>query len=92
MIARIFHILAYSCRKAALLIEKKRIYGLTSIEKLRLKMHLNACVLCREYDNQNEIIHNSLRHHLHEDQTPCDHHLSEEDRKEIKEGVRKNTD
>ena len=48
--------IAYNCRKATFLIEKKQIDRITTREKLELKTHLAGCAVCRIYEKQSIII------------------------------------
>lgn len=48
--------IAYNCRKATLLIEKKQGALLTMREKLELKLHLAGCSICRIYEKQSILI------------------------------------
>jgi len=44
--------IAYNCRQATFLIEKKQGAELTGREKLELKIHLAGCYICRVYEQQ----------------------------------------
>ena len=48
--------IAYNCRKATRLIEKKLIDHLTLREKLELKIHLAGCSVCRVFEQQSSMI------------------------------------
>jgi hypothetical protein len=48
--------IAYNCRKATFLIEKKQEERLTMREKLELKIHLAGCSICRIYEKQSVLI------------------------------------
>ncbi|MFD0792008.1 hypothetical protein ACFQZX_00185 [Mucilaginibacter litoreus] len=48
--------IAYNCRKATFLIEKKQEEKLTLREKLELKIHLAGCSICRIYEKQSVLI------------------------------------
>lgn len=48
--------IAYNCRKATFLIEKKQEVKLTVREKLELKLHLAGCSICRVYEKQSVLI------------------------------------
>ncbi len=48
--------IAYNCRKATYLIEKKQDEELTNREKLELKIHLAGCYICRVYEKQSVLI------------------------------------
>lgn len=51
--------IAYNCRKATFLIEKKQELELTTRENMELKLHLAGCYICRIYEQQSILI-NSL--------------------------------
>ena len=43
---------AYNCRKATMLIEKKLLTPITKREQLELKLHLAGCSVCRLFEQQ----------------------------------------
>ena len=43
---------AYNCRKATMLIEKKQLTHITKREELELKLHLAGCSVCRLFEQQ----------------------------------------
>lgn len=49
-----------SCKKATELIEKRRVTKLTSVEKIRLKIHTTLCSKCSTYESQSDIIENCI--------------------------------
>lgn len=53
--------IAYNCRKATFLIEKKQDTALTGREKLELKFHLAGCTICRIYQQQSILINNMMQ-------------------------------
>ncbi|RFZ94032.1 hypothetical protein D0C36_00260 [Mucilaginibacter conchicola] len=53
--------IAYNCRQATLLIEKKQEVELTNREKLELKIHLAGCYICRVYEEQSVLINSMMR-------------------------------
>lgn len=55
--------IAYNCRQATLLIEKKQTIKLSLREKLELKIHLAGCSICRTYERQSILI-NQMMHRL----------------------------
>lgn len=55
--------IAYNCRRATFLIEKRQDAALTGREKLELKFHLAGCSICRIYQQQSILI-NSMMHKL----------------------------
>ena len=46
---KLIHYLILSCCKATLLMEKKEAKTISSMEKLRLNIHLGICKWCRAY-------------------------------------------
>ena len=57
--------IAYNCRKATFLIEKKQIGNLSLSEKIELKIHLAGCSVCRLFQQQSIVINTMVRTHLH---------------------------
>lgn len=61
--------IAYNCRKATFLIEKKQIGTLTSQEKIELKIHLAGCSVCRIFEKQsiniNRVVKNLFNNPKH---------------------------
>jgi len=53
--------IAYNCKKATLLIEKKLISNLTLREKLELKIHLAGCSVCRIFERQSQMINTMVK-------------------------------
>ena len=53
--------IAYNCRKATLLIEKKQEIELTAREKMELQLHLAGCYICRVYEQQSVLINVMIR-------------------------------
>ncbi|WCT10587.1 hypothetical protein [Mucilaginibacter jinjuensis] len=60
--------IAYNCRKATFLIEKKQIDSLTLREKLELKIHLAGCSVCRTFQQQSIVINKMVHDLLHSTQ------------------------
>ena len=52
--------IAYNCRQATLLIEKKQTEDLSAREKMELKIHLAGCYICRVYEQQSLLISNMV--------------------------------
>lgn len=50
----------YSCKKASEMVEKKKLFGLSFIERLKLKWHLTACGACSAYEKQSELIDQAI--------------------------------
>ncbi|PWS28266.1 hypothetical protein DHW03_10610 [Pedobacter yonginense] len=53
--------IAYNCKKATYLIEKKLIGEITIREKLELKLHLAGCSICRTFERQSLIINQMVK-------------------------------
>jgi hypothetical protein len=53
--------IAYNCRQATFLIEKKQVEDLTAREKIELKIHLAGCYICRVYEQQSLLINNMVK-------------------------------
>jgi hypothetical protein len=56
--------IAYNCRQATYLIEKKQGGELSGREKLELKIHLAGCYICRVYEQQSLLISHMVRNLL----------------------------
>ena len=56
----------YSCKKASEMVEKRNLFGLSFLEKIKLKMHLSACKACKAYDKQSELIDQAISNHPEE--------------------------
>ena len=61
--------IAYNCKKATFLIEKKQIGSISMREKLELKIHLAGCSVCRIFEQQSIVI-NKLVHDLFHEPKP----------------------
>ncbi len=61
--------IAYNCRQATYLIEKKQGEELSDREKLELKIHLAGCYICRVYEQQSLLISDMVRNLLKTDPT-----------------------
>lgn len=48
--------IAYNCRKATFIIEKKQLTEISLREKLELKIHLAGCSVCRLFEQQSIMI------------------------------------
>jgi hypothetical protein len=53
--------IAYNCRKATYLIEKKQLEDITMREKLELKIHLAGCSVCRIFEKQSILINRMVK-------------------------------
>lgn len=52
--------IAYNCRKATFLIEKREGNNLTAHEQMELKIHQAGCYICRLYEQQSLLINDML--------------------------------
>ena len=57
--------LMLSCKKAALLIDKKAGIKLTMRENIQLSIHTSMCNACTIYIKQSLLIDKAMRNHLH---------------------------
>jgi len=53
--------IAYNCRKATLLIEKKQLIRLSAWETIELRIHLAGCSVCKLYQQQSITISNQIK-------------------------------
>ncbi len=53
--------IAYNCRKATYLIEKKQLTKITVRERLELKIHLAGCSVCKTFERQSIIINRMVK-------------------------------
>ena len=84
--------IAYNCRKATLLIEKKQEIELTAREKMELKIHLAGCYICRVYEQQSILINNMMRQMFkaQEGEVKLDNGFKEQLKKKIATKLEKN--
>lgn len=80
--------IAYNCRKATLLIEKKQIEGLSLREKLELKIHLAGCSVCRVFERQSIVINRMVRELFHNSKATVIK-LDEKYKKQLQERIEK---
>jgi predicted anti-sigma-YlaC factor YlaD len=53
--------IAYNCKKATFLIEKKQISPITLREKVELSIHLAGCSVCRTFEKQSAAINKMVK-------------------------------
>lgn len=53
--------IAYNCKKATFLIEKRQLEKITIREELELKIHLAGCSVCRIFQQQSIIINQMVK-------------------------------
>ncbi|MHA4896069.1 hypothetical protein ACXZ1K_15050 [Pedobacter sp. PWIIR3] len=56
--------IAYNCRKATFLIEKKQISNITLKEQIELKIHLAGCSICKIFQQQSMLINKMVGKHF----------------------------
>jgi hypothetical protein len=57
--------IAYNCKKATYLIEKRELTTITMREKLELKIHLAGCSVCRIFAQQSLLINHLVKNFFH---------------------------
>lgn len=57
--------IAYNCQKATLLIEKEQLAGLTTREKVELRLHLAGCSVCKIFQRQSILINKQVKSLFH---------------------------
>lgn len=80
--------IAYNCRRATLLIERKQIVGLSAREKLELKIHLAGCNVCKIFERQSILI-NRMVHGLFHSTQANELKLDEKYKKQLQERIEK---
>lgn len=80
--------IAYNCKKATFLIEKKLIGTITISEKLELKIHLAGCKICRIFEQQSNTI-NHMVHELFSKATHQEQKLDEDFKKDLQQRIEK---
>ncbi|MFA6245367.1 MAG: hypothetical protein WC615_00410 [Mucilaginibacter sp.] len=84
--------IAYNCKKATFLIEKKQIGTISMREKLELKIHLAGCSVCRIFEQQSLVI-NKMVHDLFHEPEPNEHiKLDDKFKKELQQRIEKKLD
>lgn len=63
-IKKIMQAFMISCRKASELMEKKHFVGLNLFEKVSLSVHTSMCDACKNYQDQNDLMEDTLKDHL----------------------------
>jgi len=85
--------IAYNCRKATFLIEKKQEEELTAREKMELKLHLAGCYICRVYEQQSMLINDLVKNLFNGDKPTgikLDDDYKAQLQKKITEKIKKN--
>ena len=78
--------IAYNCKQATFLIEKKQLETLTIREKLELKIHLAGCSVCRTFQQQSIAINQMVKGLFHQSQ-PKEIKLDENFKIELQERI-----
>ncbi|WP_231465424.1 MULTISPECIES: hypothetical protein [unclassified Pedobacter] len=83
--------IAYNCKQATFLIEKKQLMPLSLREKMELKIHLTGCVVCKLYEQQSIFITKLTRHiFINSDNT--DYKLSDDFKKQLQKTIERELD
>ena len=80
--------IAYNCRKATLLIEKKQLAKLTLREKMELNIHLTGCSVCKLFQQQSLLINRQIKRLLQSSMLEK-RSLDEKYKKELQEKIEK---
>lgn len=86
---KVMNKLMLSCKKATELIEKKRIAGLSFVERLQLNFHKRACKACAAYEKQSDLIEKALEKQQDQEKSIFQDKLSEEAKMNIIERLAK---
>lgn len=85
--------IAYNCRKATFLIEKKQIGKITLREQLELKIHLAGCSVCKTFERQSIMINRMVQqliHAAHQPEIKLDDQVKREMQQQIEKELNKN--
>ncbi len=81
--------IAYNCKKATFLIEKKQIGTISPREKLELKIHLAGCSVCRIFEQQSIKINEMVKNLFHTNNQQEEIKLDEDFKKAMQERIEK---
>lgn len=81
--------IAYNCKKATFLIEKKQIGTISLREKLELKIHLAGCSVCRIFEQQSIKINEMVKNLFHTNSQQEEIKLDEDFKKAMQERIEK---
>ncbi len=81
--------IAYNCKKATFLIEKKQIGTISLREKLELKIHLAGCSVCRIFEQQSIKINEMVKNLFHANNQQEEIKLDEDFKKAMQERIEK---
>ncbi len=83
--------IAYNCKKATFLIEKKQLVPLSLKENLELKIHLTGCTVCVLYEQQSVFI-TRLTRHIFNNSSNTSYTLSDDFKEKMQETIEKELD
>lgn len=83
--------IAYNCKQATFLIEKKQLMPLSLREKLELKIHLTGCGVCKLYDQQSIFI-SKLTRHIFKNNTNTSYKLADDFKEKLQKTIEKELD
>ncbi len=81
--------IAYNCKKATFMIEKKQIGTISLREKLELKIHLAGCSVCRIFEQQSIKINEMVKNLFHTNNQQEEIKLDEDFKKAMQERIEK---
>lgn len=80
--------IAYNCRKATFLIEKKQLTDISLREQLELKVHLAGCSVCRIFEQQSLTINKLVKNIFKNPAYPSNIGLDPEFKKRLEEQIK----
>ena len=83
--------IAYNCKQATFLIEKKQLMPLSLKEKMELKIHLTGCAVCKFYEQQSIFI-TKLTKHIFNNNENTAYKLSDDLKQQLQETIEKKLD
>ena len=84
---KIMTVMMLSCRKATELVEKRAVQGLTTTERIRLRVHLSMCRACSGYEHQSQVIDKALTRLIHQSDAN-NGSLNEDTKEQIRQKIR----
>ena len=58
---KLLALISFSCEKAGEMIEKRKLFGLSTSEEMRLTIHTSMCKACRSFEKQSDIMDKSIQ-------------------------------
>ena len=89
MLKKLIHILFLPCSEATMLMEKRNAGNISSKENRKLSMHLKICKWCRAYKEKLEILDETLKRKLLNEQKDK---INDSEIQDFKEKMVKNLD